>query len=147
VAGRGFFGRLERISDRAYALVGLLLLLATRANILALGDDVAQGLGCASTDSDDERSCGGAGEQRGRRRQVDRVRGLLVPYCVNWWGPTTAFDPASRGRGADGGVRHGCRVTFRRIFGAAHEYPVGIITAVIGGPLFLWLVRARRAQW
>ena len=27
------------------------------------------------------------------------------------------------------------------------EFPVGILTAVIGGPLFLWLVRARRSQW
>jgi iron complex transport system permease protein len=40
------------------------------------------------------------------------------------------------------------RVSFPRLFGNAEiEFPVGILTAVIGGPLFLWLVRARRAQW
>jgi ABC-type Fe3+-siderophore transport system permease subunit len=39
-------------------------------------------------------------------------------------------------------------VTFPQLFGVKNiEFPVGIITALIGGPLFLWLVRARRAQW
>jgi len=40
------------------------------------------------------------------------------------------------------------RVTFPHLFGVQRvEFPVGIITAVIGGPLFLWLVRARRSAW
>jgi len=40
------------------------------------------------------------------------------------------------------------RVTFPRLVGQPNiEFPVGIVTAIIGGPLFLWLVRARRAQW
>ncbi|MEP0763903.1 MAG: hypothetical protein HRF48_14330, partial [Chloroflexota bacterium] len=40
------------------------------------------------------------------------------------------------------------RVTFPALFDLKNvEFPVGIITALIGGPLFLWLVRARRAQW
>jgi iron complex transport system permease protein len=40
------------------------------------------------------------------------------------------------------------RVTFPQLFGVKNiEFPVGIVTAIIGGPLFLWLVRARRSQW
>jgi len=40
------------------------------------------------------------------------------------------------------------RVIFPTLLGNANiEIPVGIVTAVVGGPLFLWLVRARRTQW
>jgi len=38
----------------------------------------------------------------------------------------------------------GCDVIARRAF-APLELPVGIVTAIIGGPFFLWLV-LRRAQ-
>jgi iron complex transport system permease protein len=78
--------------------------------------------------------------------------GLLVPYVARKLvGSDYRFlIPASGILGAALMVWSdtAARVTFPQIFGTPRiEYPVGIITAVIGGPLFLWLVRARRAQW
>ncbi|MEK7468486.1 MAG: iron ABC transporter permease [Planctomycetota bacterium] len=69
--------------------------------------------------------------------------GLIVPHCVRLLtGPDARLAlPISALAGAgflalcDGAARY---------FSRPEELPVGVITATIGGPFFLWLLRARR---
>jgi len=37
--------------------------------------------------------------------------------------------------------------TLARLLMAPRELPVGVITALVGGPFFLVLLRVRRQQW
>lgn len=141
-----------------YALIGFLLalLLATRANILALGDEVAVGLGLSVERTRFMMSLVAAilaGSAVAAAGLIAFV-GLLVPYVARklvgsdfrFLVPTSAMLGAALVVLSDTFAS----VTLPRLLIApdtAQQFPVGIITAVIGGPLFLWLVRARRAQW
>lgn len=141
---------------RFYSLAGLIiaLLLANRANVLALGDDVAQGLGLRVEQTRFLMSATAAilaGSAVAAAGLIAFV-GLLVPYFARRLvGSDHRFlIPASGLLGAALMVWSdtAARVTFPHLFGVTSiEFPVGIITAIIGGPLFLWLVRARRSAW
>lgn len=139
-----------------YSAAGFLLamLLAGRANILALGDDVAQGLGLRVEQTRFLMSAVAAmlaGSSVAVAGLVAFV-GLLVPNIARrlvgsdfrFLIPTSMLLGGALMVWADAFAR----VTFPALVGNSNvEIPVGIVTAVIGGPLFLWLVRARRAQW
>ncbi len=132
----------------------LALLLATRANILALGDDMAQGLGLHVERTRFMMSAVAAllaGSAVAVAGLIGFV-GLLIPYIARRLvGSDYRFlIPASGLLGAALLVwaDTSARVTFPHLFGVQRvEFPVGIITAIFGGPLFLWLVRARRSTW
>jgi len=139
-----------------YSVVGsvLALLLATRANVLALGDDIAQGLGLHVERTRFMMSVVAAILASSAVSVAGLVGfvGLLVPYVARrlvgsdyrFLIPVSGLLGAALLVGADTSAR----VTFPQLFGVQRvEFPVGIITAVIGGPLFLWLVRARRSAW
>lgn len=139
-----------------YSIAGFVLamLLATRANILALGDEMAQGLGLRVERTRFLMSAVAAvlaGSAVAVAGLVAFV-GLLVPFVARrlvgsdfrFLLPACALLGAALLVSADTAAR----VTFPALFNLKNiEFPVGIITAIIGGPLFLWLVRARRAQW
>lgn len=139
-----------------YSAAGFLLamLLAGRANILALGDDVAQGLGLRVEQTRFFMSAVAAvlaGSSVAAAGLVAFV-GLLVPNIARrlvgsdfrFLIPTSMLLGGALMVWADAFAR----VTLPSLLGNPNvEIPVGIVTALIGGPLFLWLVRARRAQW
>lgn len=139
-----------------YSAVGLVaaLLLAGRANVLALGDEIAQGLGLRVEQTRFLMSAVAAvlaGSSVAVAGLVAFV-GLLVPFVARllvgsdyrFLIPTSALLGAALMVAADTAARY----TFPALLGQSGiEFPVGILTAVIGGPLFLWLVRGRRAQW
>lgn len=141
-----------------YSALGLVLalLLARHANILALGDEMAQGLGLRVERTRFWMSAVAAvlaGSSVAVAGLVGFV-GLLVPFVARrlvgsdyrYLIPASAILGAALMVWADWSARE----VFPQLLLDADtniEFPVGIITAVIGGPLFLWLVRARRAQW
>jgi iron complex transport system permease protein len=139
-----------------YSVAGfaLAMLLATRANILALGDDVAQGLGLNVEWTRFIMSVVAAvlaGSAVAAAGLIAFV-GLLVPFVARklvgsdfrFLVPTSALLGAALLVWSDTAAR----VTLPELFNLTNiEFPVGIVTAIIGGPLFLWLVRARRSQW
>ncbi len=139
-----------------YALGGVIaaLLLAHRANILALGDEMAQGLGLNVERTRFIMSAVAAvlaGSAVAVAGLIAFV-GLLIPFIARrlvgsdfrFLIPVSAILGAALLVWSDTAAR----VTFPTLLGVQNtEFPVGIITATIGGPLFLWLVRARRAQW
>ncbi|MCD4686855.1 MAG: iron ABC transporter permease [Anaerolineae bacterium] len=141
-----------------YALIGfiLALLLSTRANILALGDEVAVGLGLNVERTRLMMSLVAAilaGSAVAAAGLIAFV-GLLVPYVARklvgsdfrYLIPTSAILGAALVVFSDTVAS----VTLPRLLidpETSTQFPVGIITAVVGGPLFLWLVRARRSQW
>ncbi len=139
-----------------YTLVGFLLAMsmATRANVLALGDDVAQGLGLHIERTRFFMSAIAAilaGSAVAVAGLIGFI-GLLVPFAARKLiGSDFRFlIPASMILGAAVMVwaDTASRVTLPALVGqAGTEFPVGIVTAIFGGPLFLWLVRARRARW
>ncbi len=139
-----------------YAIGGVIaaLLLARQANILALGDEMAQGLGLHVERTRFVMSvvaavlAGSAVAVAGLIAFV----GLLIPFVARRLvgSDFRILIPVSAILGAALLVWSdtAARVTFPALLGAQSvEFPVGIITAAIGGPLFLWLVRARRTQW
>ncbi len=141
---------------RPYSAIGLVLalLLATRANVLALGDEVAQGLGLHVEWTRFAMSAVAAvlaGSAVAAAGLIAFV-GLLVPFVARrlvgsdfrFLVPVSALLGAALMVLADTAAR----VTLPQLFGVPNiEFPVGIVTAIIGGPLFLWLVRARRSAW
>ncbi|TCQ08699.1 iron complex transport system permease protein [Rhizobium sp. PP-F2F-G36] len=123
------------------------LLSARKLNSLALGDDVAAGLGehvaaaravaslgaillCGATTA----VCGPIG-----------FLGLVVPHLCRtligvdhrWLLPFSAFGGAALLLGAD---------ILGRIVARPGEIDVGIITALIGAPFFIWIVRRQRVR-
>ena len=139
-----------------YSAVGLVaaLLLAGRANVLALGDEIAQGLGLHVEQTRFLMAAVAAvlaGSSVAVAGLVAFV-GLLVPYFARrmvgsdyrFLIPTSALLGAALLVGADTVARYSLPALMGQ---TGIEFPVGIITAVIGGPLFLWLVRERRSQW
>lgn len=139
-----------------YTLVGFVaaMLLASRANILALGDDVARGLGLRVEVTRFLMSAVAAllaGSSVAVAGVVGFV-GLLVPYVARklvgsdyrYLIPTSAILGAALMVWADALSR----VTLPELRGEPNqEFPVGMITAIIGGPLFMWLIRVRRLKW
>lgn len=127
--------------------LGLLLAIPTarRLNMLALGEDLARGLGespavarglaavsaillCGTTTA----ICGPIG-----------FVGLVVPHVCRllfgvdhrWLLPLSALTGACLLLAAD---------TLGRILISPTELPVGIVTALIGAPFFIWIVRRQR---
>ncbi len=130
------------------------MLLASRANVLALGDDVAQGLGVNVTLA---RFLMGAvaavlaGSSVAVAGLIGFV-GLVVPFVARklvgsdfrYLIPTSMILGAAFVVWSDLLAR---TLLPQTLIGAdtSIEFPVGIVTALFGGPLFLWLVRARRS--
>ncbi len=130
-----------------FLLVGLALTLATGKvlNSLALGDDIARGLGQnvnlarGITGVGAVILCGAATAAAGPIAFV----GLVIPHMVRlvvgadyrWILPFSAVLGPVLLLGAD---------IIGRIILPPSEVQVGIMTAVVGAPLFIWLVRRRR---
>lgn len=139
-----------------YSIIGMIaaMLLATRANVLALGDEMAQGLGLNVELTRFLMSAVAAvlaGSAVAAAGLIAFV-GLLIPFIARrlvgsdfrFLIPTSALLGGALMMTAD----TVSRVTLPNLLNLENvEFPVGIVTAVVGGPLFLWLVRARRAQW
>ncbi|GGU85448.1 iron ABC transporter permease [Streptomyces albospinus] len=123
----------------------LALLLARPLNALALGDDQARALGARLTRTRVLAMlavtllCGGATAACGPIAYV----GLMVPHAVRavtgpdmrWILPYSAVLSPVLLLGAD---------VLGRVVARPGELQVGIVTAVIGGPVFIYLVRRRR---
>ncbi|MEV6812533.1 iron chelate uptake ABC transporter family permease subunit [Micromonospora sp. NPDC051296] len=133
-----------------FIAVGLLVALAAARplNALALGEDAAQALGArpalirATVIAAITLLCGAATAACGPIVFV----GLLVPHLVRaltgpdlrWLLPYSALLAPVLLLGSD---------VLGRVLGRPGELQVGIVTAVLGGPLFLWLVtRTRTAR-
>jgi iron complex transport system permease protein len=130
-----------------FLVVGLLLTLATGKvlNSLALGDDVARGLGQnvnlarAVTALGVVLLCGAATAAAGPIGFV----GLVIPHMVRlvvgadyrWILPFSALLGPVLLLGAD---------ILGRVVLPPGEIQVGVMTAVVGAPVFIWLVRRRR---
>ncbi|MFE9913847.1 FecCD family ABC transporter permease [Micromonospora sp. NPDC005553] len=130
-----------------FIIVGLLVALgaARPLNALALGDDAARALGArpalirAAVIVAVTLLCGAATAACGPIVFV----GLLVPHLVRaltgpdlrWLLPYCAVLAPALLLGAD---------VLGRVLGRPGELQVGMVTAVLGGPLFLWLVTRRR---
>lgn len=144
LAGRGW----EVIGAVApFLAAGLVLTLATGRvlNSLALGDDVARGLGQnvplarAATAVGVVLLCGAAVAAAGPIAFV----GLVIPHLVRlvvgsdyrWILPFSALLGPVLLLGAD---------IVGRVILPPGEVQVGIMTAVLGAPVFIWLVRRRR---
>ena len=72
--------------------------------------------------------------------------GLIVPHAVRHW---TGADHRRLlwGSALAGGAMLVLCDTLARLLMAPRELPVGVITALVGGPFFLVLLRRRRQQW
>ncbi|MBQ1033938.1 iron chelate uptake ABC transporter family permease subunit [Micromonospora sp. C97] len=130
-----------------FIVIGLLVALgaARPLNALALGDDAARALGArpalirAAVIVAVTLLCGAATAACGPIVFV----GLLVPHLVRaltgpdlrWLLPYCAVLAPALLLGAD---------VLGRVLGRPGELQVGMVTAVLGGPLFLWLVTRRR---
>ena len=125
---------------------------AGRLNLLALGDESAQHLGVdvRALESDGTFLVGSLVD-RGRDREHDgahRVRGAdrAARHASNVMGPDTRVLPAGRQCSASGGGAGRVRplsVACHRSAGCTREPPVGAVTALVGGPLFLAVLRRR----
>ncbi|WP_206518046.1 iron ABC transporter permease [Rhodococcus sp. X156] len=145
VAGRGWD---EVRTVAPFLLVGLLLTLATGRvlNALALGDDVARGLGQrvgltrVVTGLGVVLLCGGATALAGPIGFV----GLVVPHILRGFvaGDYRWILPGSALLGA---VLVVVADIIGRVALPPGEVPAGVMTAVIGGPVFVWLVRRRKS--
>lgn len=127
--------------------VGLLLLQAGRLNHLALGEDMAFGQGVDVKGVQRAVFIGGGLATAAVVSLVGPIGfvGLIVPHAVRRLG---GYDqrlvlPASFLLG--GAVLAACDVLARTVL-APTELPVGIITAVAGGPLFIRLLVSRRRR-
>ena len=134
----------RQIAPYTLVLGGIAIVVAGALNVLALGDDVARGLGM----------------------KVERMRLLLVVLAAGLTGSAVAVSGMLAFVGLV--VPHGARLlvgsdhrrtaplaallgasllvladTLSRIVIAPAEIPVGIVTAVIGAPVFLLLIRTR----
>ncbi|EOT00730.1 iron ABC transporter permease [Streptomyces noursei CCRC 11814] len=134
-----------RIAPFLLAGAALALLLARPLNAVALGDDQARALGARLTRTRVLAMvavtllCGGATAVCGPIVYV----GLMVPHAVRaltgpdlrWILPYSAVLSPVLLVGAD---------VLGRVVARPGELQVGIVTAVVGGPVFIYLVRRRR---
>lgn len=132
-----------------FAMVGLLIVLALARgmNTLALGDDVAAGLG-ESVARTRLLGWGGAVILCGAATAVAgpiAFVGLVIPHVCRllfgsdyrWVIPASALLGAALLIGAD---------IVGRVVARPEEIEVGIVTAVIGAPFFIWIVRRQKVR-
>lgn len=133
-----------------YVLAGCAVLLfdAGRLNVLALGDESAESLG-VDVRALERRVFIAASAVVGAIVSLTGLIGfvgLVVPHAVRGlFGPDhRRLFPIALGAGAAFLVSCdlGTRLLFR-VFGT--QLPVGALTALIGGPLFLWMLTHKRA--
>lgn len=144
LAGRGDVLNAPVVTFVATGLV-LAIAVARQLNAIALGDDAARALGTkigvtrALSVLSITLLCGTAVALAGPIGFV----GLVVPHaCRAWFGPDQRWLlPASALAGA--GLLLLCD-TAGRVVARPGEIQVGIMTAAIGGPAFIWLVRRTR---
>lgn len=121
---------------------GLCLISASKLNALALGDDVAASLGTNVVRARIVSSFGAlilCGTATALAGPIGFV-GLIVPHICRllvgtdhrWLLPLSAVSGAILLLGAD---------TLGRVVTRPSEIAVGILTPLIGGPLFIWIVR------
>lgn len=145
--GGATFAGIDQVLPFLVAGIALAIPTARRLNMLALGDDLARGLGenvvvsramaalsavllCGATTA----ICGPIG-----------FVGLVVPHLCRllsgidhrWLLPLSAITGACLLLAAD---------TLGRILVRPAELQVGIVTALIGGPFFIWIVRRQRIK-
>jgi iron complex transport system permease protein len=136
----------------AYAAIGgtVLIVDAGRLNLLALGDDTAGHLG-VDVRALERRTFVACSIIVGAIVSVTGLIGfvgLVVPHALRRvLGPDTrALLPASLFTG--GATLVACDMVTRVLFRVLHtEPPVGVVTALFGGPLFLFLLRRRAAPY
>lgn len=145
--GGATFDRIWNVLPFLVAGFIISLLSARKLNSLALGDDLAAGLGervafaramsalgaillCGATTA----VCGPIGFLG---LVVPHICRLLVGVDHRWLLPFSAICGASLLLAAD---------IFGRIVSRPAELDVGIVTALIGGPFFIWIVRRQRLR-
>lgn len=131
-----------------YLLPGLLVLLALARplNLLAIGEETAAYLG-TSVERTKRLAYGTASLLTAAAVASSGVIGfvgLIVPHVVRiaWGGDYRFLIPASALLGAAFLV---LADTLARIAAAPTELPVGVVTAFVGVPFFVWLLRRRGA--
>ena len=145
--GGATFDRIAPVLPFLAAGVALALLSARRLNLLALGDELAAGLGervavaramaalaavllCGATTA----VCGPIGFVG---LVVPHVCRLLVGVDHRWLLPFSALTGAGLLTAAD---------VLGRILSRPAELEVGIVTAFVGAPVFIWIVRRQRVR-
>lgn len=129
--------------------VGMLIaLISARAlNSLALGDEMAAGLGENVTRARLVAALGGVvlcGAATAVAGPIGFV-GLVVPHVVRllvgvdhrWLIPLSALGGAMLLTSAD---------VIGRLVGGSQEIEVGIVTAIVGAPFFIWIVRRQKVR-
>jgi iron complex transport system permease protein len=131
-----------------YLVPGVLVLLALARplNLLAIGEDTASYLG-VSVERTKYLAYGTASLLTAAAVAVSGVIGfvgLIVPHVVRflWGSDHRALLPASALLGAAFLV---LADTLARVAAAPTELPVGVVTAFVGVPFFVWLLRRRVA--
>lgn len=145
--GGADFGRIGQVAP--FLAVGLVavLLSARGLNSLALGDDVAAGLGEHVARTRVAAAAGGvllAGAATAVAGPIGFV-GLAVPHLCRllvgvdhrWLLPSSALVGAVLLTGAD---------VLGRVVARPAEVDVGIVTALLGAPVFIWIVRRSRVR-
>ncbi|WP_323039768.1 iron ABC transporter permease [Gemmobacter sp.] len=145
--GGATFDRIAPVLPFLAAGLALALLSARRLNLLALGDELAAGLGervavaramaalaavllCGATTA----VCGPIGFVG---LVVPHVCRLLVGVDHRWLLPFSALTGAGLLTAAD---------VLGRILSRPAELEVGIVTAFVGAPVFIWIVRRQRVR-
>ena len=145
--GGATFERIAQVLPFLAAGLALALLSARRLNLLALGDELAAGLGervavaramaalaavllCGATTA----VCGPIGFVG---LVVPHVCRLLVGVDHRWLLPFSALTGAGLLTAAD---------VLGRILSRPAELEVGIVTAFVGAPVFIWIVRRQRVR-
>jgi iron complex transport system permease protein len=135
------FKRLAVITPLVFLGLGALVLFSRRMNIMALGDETARSLGVPVARS---RKVAFAAASVATGSAISLAGpvlfvGLMVPHLLRLLlGPDhRLLVPTSIFAGAAFVVI--CDTVARTVF-APTEIPVGVITALIGGPFFLWLL-------
>ncbi len=141
------YGSLLKLS--AYSLIGLIVLfsLARDLNALSLGEEQALQLG-VDVERTKKLAFVGASLITGAVVSVSGLIGfvgLIVPHTVRLiFGPDhRLLLPASM---LCGGIFLMTADTIARTILSPIELPVGVITAICGGPFFIWLLRKRGSR-
>lgn len=146
VGGASFDGILPALPFLA-AGFAISLLSARSLNLLALGDDTAAGLGARVARARGTAAlgavllCGAATATCGPigfvGLMVPHLCRLLVGVDYRWLLPFSALSGAVLLIGAD---------VLGRLVARPSELDVGIVTAFLGAPVFIWIVRQRRIR-
>ncbi len=125
-----------------FGSIALFMTLARPLNLLAIGEDTAAYLG-TSPQRTKFIAYGGASLLTAAAVSISGVIGfvgLIVPHLVRiLWGNNYRFIiPASALLGATGVI---LADTVARTIVRPTELPIGVVTVMIGGPFFIWLLR------